>query len=105
MTARNGKQREARVEELKKFDRVPNTLQSRMTALFGKVEGEKIARLAELAFTGKIEKECFRIDVDFEYYLYSFQTDRKPREMSEETKQRNFEKQLAKLKEKYGIKG
>lgn len=105
MTKRNEEQRQARVEELKKFNRVPNTLQSRMIALFGKVEGEKIARLAEMAFTGKIEKECFEIDVDFEYYLYTFQTDRKVREMTEETKQRNFEKQLAKLKAKYGIKG
>ena len=41
MTKRNEEQRQARVEELKKFNRVPNTLQSRMTALFGKVEGEK----------------------------------------------------------------
>lgn len=104
MTKRNEEQRQARVEELKKFNRVPNTLQSRMIALFGKVEGEKIARLAEMAFTGKIEKGCFEIDVDFEYYLYTFQTDRKAREMTEETKQRNFEKQLAKLKAKYGIK-
>lgn len=105
MTKRNEEQRQARVEELKKFNRVPNTLQSRMVALFGKVEGEKVARLAEMAFIGKLEKECFEIDVVFDYYLYNFQTDRKPREMSEETKQRNFEKQLAKLKARYGIKG
>ena len=105
MTKRNEEQRQARVEELKKFNRVPNTLLSRMVALFGAVEGEKIAKLAEMAFSGKIERHCFEIDVDFEYYLYTFQTDRKPREMSEETKQRNFEKQLAKLKARYGIKG
>lgn len=105
MTKRNEEQRQARVEELKKFNRVLNTLQSRLVALFGKVEGEKVARLAEMTFTGKLEKGCFEIDVVFDYYLYNFQTDRKPREMSEETKQRNFEKQLAKLKEKYGIKG
>ena len=88
---------------------VPATSAGRFSALFGKELGEKLAKLAEMAFKGKlVEKDELPTMATGAISLITGEATeqeyKKPvmRTESEESKQKRYEKALAKLNAKFG---